>query len=249
MCTLVAAVGQFADWPLIVAANRDELLSRAASPPRIWDGAVPFLAPRDEVAGGSWLGLNARGVFVGVTNRFGVPRDDRRQSRGTLVTTALRHPSAQAIHLALKDLAPDAYNAFHLFYADRVSAHVTWCDGERVHQQTLGPGLHIITERSLGGDDRARTELVRQGFRAVAASLSPTVESLAALMRQHQPENPVGSPCVHLPELGYGTRSSLLLLLGKSWGPTRVLWAEGPPCQNAYVEQNHLLSALLADGL
>src|SRR5262249_49106759 len=80
MCSWVAAVAVFPEWPLVVAANRDERLDRAASGPRLWPGSPPFIAPVDEVAGGTWLGLNWFGLFVGVTNRFGVGRDDKRES-------------------------------------------------------------------------------------------------------------------------------------------------------------------------
>ena len=70
MCTLVAGFAPASPLPLWVAANRDELLARPASAPRRWPNE-PFWAPRDEVAGGSWLGLTRAGLFVGVTNRFG----------------------------------------------------------------------------------------------------------------------------------------------------------------------------------
>src|SRR5712692_8012823 len=73
VCTLICAFRVFPRWPLIVAANRDEHLNRPASPPRLWPGDLSFVAPRDEAAGGTWLGLNSAGLFVGVTNRFGVP--------------------------------------------------------------------------------------------------------------------------------------------------------------------------------
>lgn len=56
------------------------------------------MAPRDDVAGGTWLGVNAAGVFVGITNRYLGPKDDARVSRGALVTRALALPSAR-IHV------------------------------------------------------------------------------------------------------------------------------------------------------
>ncbi len=57
MCTLIAdhdGAGRL--W---IAANRDEVLVRPASAPRRWPGEQ-FVAPRDEVGGGTWLGLTAR---------------------------------------------------------------------------------------------------------------------------------------------------------------------------------------------
>ena len=77
MCTVILKVE--GDGRLWVAANRDEVLVRPATPPRRWPGEH-FVAPRDEVGGGTWLGLTATGLFVAVTNRFGAPKDERRAS-------------------------------------------------------------------------------------------------------------------------------------------------------------------------
>ena len=55
MCTLIASVGQVPGLPIVVAANRDEALDRPSSPPSLWHLQPPFIAPRDERAGGTWL--------------------------------------------------------------------------------------------------------------------------------------------------------------------------------------------------
>src|SRR3954468_4047366 len=99
MCTLVVAAHVFEGNPLVIVANRDERLDRASSPPSIWPGG--FLAPRDDVAGGTWLGVNPSGVFVGITNRYLGSQDATRVSRGALVVDALALGSARAIHDAL----------------------------------------------------------------------------------------------------------------------------------------------------
>src|SRR5262249_18053979 len=242
MCTLIAAVQIFPSYPLVIAANRDEDLHRPATPPFLWPGPLPFVAPRDEAAGGTWLGLNAAGLFVGITNRFGVPKDPRRSSRGQLVTEALLAPSASVLHQQLAGLAPARFNAFHLLYADRTTAYVTWSDGERVLQETLPPGVHIVTERSLGGDDRARTELIRKRWPRIQSE-DELLDELPMLLGVHT-EDPLGSICVHAPALNYGTRSSLILLLAASLGRSQFLWAEGSPCQVPYRDQARLLQEL-----
>ena len=242
MCTLICTFRAFPRWPLIVAANRDERLDRPAAPPELWRGDPPFIAPRDEAAGGTWLGLNSAGLFVGVTNRFGVPRDDRRASRGTLVTQALRSHSASALHQALKSTPAHWFNAFHLFYADRSAAYVTWSDSEKMTQEQLAPGLHIVTERSLGSDDRARTELIRSRW-AQFGGAEPTENGLAELLRIHS-EDAVGGTCIHAPALNYGTRSSLILFVGEVLNDTRLLWAEGHPCTAPYASQESLVRTL-----
>lgn len=234
MCTLAAAVRVYPGYPLVLAANRDEQLDRASGGPRLWPGGVPFFAPIDEVAGGTWLGLNANGVFVGVTNRFGVDRDHARESRGTLVVEALGAVSASALHASLARLPPTRFNAFHLFYADARDAFITWSNGTGVQQQTLAPGLHVITERSLGGADHDRTERVVERWPDGAAL--PTPESLASLMSIHREDDPLGSICVHAPAFNYGTRSSLVLLRAESLRDSRWLWSDRAPCQQPHRE-------------
>jgi uncharacterized protein with NRDE domain len=247
VCTLIAAFRAFPTWSLVIAANRDERLDRASSPPRIWPGPPAFIAPRDDAAGGTWLGLNCFDVFVGVTNRFGVDRDERRESRGKLVAESLAYRSARALHEHLAALYPTRFNAFHLLYADRSNAYVTWSNGAAVSQSELSPGVHIITERSLGGDDHERTELIRSRWPA-KGSEEISEAHLAALLRLHA-ANPIGGVCVHADALNYGTRSSTLLFLGKDPASTRLLWAEGHPCAAEYQSEDSLLRQLRASAL
>lgn len=82
MCTLVVASHVLPDRSLVVVANRDEQLDRASSPPFRWREG--FFAPRHDVAGGTWLGVNDDGVFVGITNRYLGGKDATRASRGEL---------------------------------------------------------------------------------------------------------------------------------------------------------------------
>ncbi|MFT3773238.1 MAG: NRDE family protein [Minicystis sp.] len=240
MCTLVASVRPSPSIALVVAANRDEATSRPASPPFLWPGSPAIVAPRDDLAGGTWLGLNAHGLFVGITNRAGVLPDPTRRSRGALVVDALHAPSAAALHARLADLDPGAHNPFHLLYADRESAHLTWSDGHALHRSDLAPGLHVITERSFGAGSEARAALVRRRW-ADLTDLTPA--SLGPLLAEHA-EDPFEATCVHADARGYGTRSSMILRLADRWADTRFLWAEGRPCRTPFVEQDALVHAL-----
>jgi uncharacterized protein with NRDE domain len=245
MCTLAALVGASPSIPLVVAANRDEFLARPAVPPFLWPGSPRVLSPRDEVAGGTWLGLNEHALFVGVTNRAGGPPDPSRKSRGALVAEALRAPTAKALHERLADLDPRTYNPFHLLYADRATAHLTWSDGAALHREDLAPGLQVVTERSLGAAEDHRGPAVRRSWDALRGDLSPA--ALGALLGRHATgEDPFASTCVHADPFGYGTRSSLVLILGQRWADTRFLWAEGKPCVTPFVEQAALVQALAA---
>jgi uncharacterized protein with NRDE domain len=246
MCTLIASVRQHPRTPLIVAANRDEVLDRPAAGPFRWPGE-DFVAPRDERAGGTWLGLNGRGLFVAVTNRFPAERKLGRESRGTLVVEALRAPSARALHAHLATLSPTRFNAFHLFYADASDAFVTASDGEALRQAALAPGLQVVTERSLGGDDHARQSLVRAAWPTAAPNgEEPTPEALFALLAQRRPDDPLGGVCVNEPAWNYGTRSALVLFRREPLAASRFFWADGPPNRTPFVERPDLISSLVS---
>ena len=152
MCTLILAHRVWSDAPLVAAGNRDESLSRPAGAPRIWwQQPIPILAPVDQQAGGTWLGVHAEGLFAGVTNRVGTgPPDRDRPSRGLLVLTALEERTAERAAARVLGLDPGRFNRFHLLLADRASAFLIWADEGRVESVELSPGVHVVTERSLG---------------------------------------------------------------------------------------------------
>ncbi len=120
MCTVVLLRRPGARWPLLLAANRDELKSRPWRPPgRHWPDRREVVAGLDEQAGGSWLGVNDYGLVATVLNRVGTlgPETGKR-SRGELVLEALDHADATAAAAALADLEPAAYRPFNLIVAD-----------------------------------------------------------------------------------------------------------------------------------
>src|SRR5512138_765289 len=119
MCTLAVALGVDRRWPVVVAANRDERLGRASDGWALRDGAggVRFAAPADLVAGGTWIGVSARGVFAALTNYHAplewYPDPDRR-SRGEIVPLALAVDSASEARSKLAGAAAEGWNPFHL---------------------------------------------------------------------------------------------------------------------------------------
>ncbi len=124
MCTLVMLRRPETRWPLIVAANRDELSTRPwQGPARHWPDRPEVVAGKDMTAGGTWLGVNDDGLFAAVLNRPGTlgPADGKR-SRGELVLETLDHAEARLAAEALSDLNPESYRPFNLIIADRYDA-------------------------------------------------------------------------------------------------------------------------------
>ncbi|MCL2831020.1 MAG: NRDE family protein [Betaproteobacteria bacterium] len=57
MCLILVAWQVHPDYPLVVAANRDEFFARPTAPAAFWAESPHILAGRDLEAGGTWLGL------------------------------------------------------------------------------------------------------------------------------------------------------------------------------------------------
>ncbi|WP_153117468.1 NRDE family protein [Rhodocyclus tenuis] len=57
MCLIVLAWQAHPDYPLLVAANRDEFFARPSAAAAFWDDAPAVFGGRDLQAGGSWLGI------------------------------------------------------------------------------------------------------------------------------------------------------------------------------------------------
>ncbi len=135
------------DFPLILAANRDELYARPADPPGLLAASPPAIGGRDRQAGGTWLGVNARGLVVAITNREGGTVDPARPSRGLLTLRALEHRTAAEVRLWLEaELSRVPQNPFNLLYADRDAGWVTHASAEGGPEtRALDPGLHLLT--------------------------------------------------------------------------------------------------------
>ncbi|MAH55261.1 MAG: hypothetical protein CL531_03275 [Aestuariibacter sp.] len=68
MCIIFAAVQQHPDYPLIIAANRDEFYARPTAPSSFWHTHPDMLAGKDLSAGGTWMGVTRNGHIAALTN-------------------------------------------------------------------------------------------------------------------------------------------------------------------------------------
>ncbi len=119
MCLMVLAWRSHPDYPLILAANRDEFYLRRTRPAAWWGHAVSVLAGHDEEAGGTWLGITRRGRFAALTNvRAPSERNPHAPSRGTLVLSALQSAESSAAWLDSNAARMSAYNGFNLLLGD-----------------------------------------------------------------------------------------------------------------------------------
>ena len=68
MCLILFAHRAHPDYPLVVAANRDEWFRRPTAPAAFWPDAPEVFAGRDLEQQGTWLGVTRNGRFAALTN-------------------------------------------------------------------------------------------------------------------------------------------------------------------------------------
>ena len=223
MCTVVILRRADHDWPILFAANRDEMADRPWKPPaRHWPDRANVRAGIDEFAGGTWLGVNDEGVVAGLLNRReSLGPDPRLRTRGELVLEALDHADAADAVAALADLDGRGYRSFNMVVADNRDAF--WLRslgataGGRVEVHELPAGLTMLTAHDLDDRASARTRTYLPRFREAPAP-DPGTGDWAAWEarlagREHAPDADAGEAMTVVTDFGFGTLSSSLIAL------------------------------------
>lgn len=227
MCSIVILRRPEHPWPLLFAGNRDEMLDRSwRMPGRHWPDRPEVVAGMDELAGGSWLGMNDYGVIATVLNRqHSLGPAAGKRSRGELVLEALEHADARDAAEALRALNPAAYRPFNLLLADNRDAYLLSLleageDGPaRLRLTAIPPGLHMLTAHDL--DDRASPRIRRYLPQFLAArEPDPETADWAAWQAiladpgdaERQPDEEMGAMCFRL-EIGFATLTSSVIAL------------------------------------
>ncbi|MFN4089695.1 MAG: NRDE family protein [Alphaproteobacteria bacterium] len=236
MCTVVVLRRPGDSWPLIMAANRDELLDRPwRAPARHWPDRPEVVAGMDELAGGSWLGVNDHGVAAAILNRrhsLG-PAPDKR-SRGELVLDALDHADASAAAGALAEIDGRAYRPFNMIVADNSAAFWIRNIGDRgpagVQVVPVGAGVSMLTAWDL--NDAAASDRTRLYLPRFHEATPPRPEAddwgdWAALLasRERAPGADDPNAAMHVDTgWGFGTVSSSLIALPAAGKGAKPRW-------------------------
>ena len=225
MCTVVFLRRPDHQWPLILGSNRDEKSDRQWQPPgRHWPDRENVVAGLDELAGGSWLGVNDEGVVAGILNRKGsLGPDEKFRSRGELVLEALDHCDAIYAVEAMAELNSSAYRSFNMFIADNRDAW--WLrsmgpTGKKVDIFEIPNGFSMLTASDLNSNDSARNKFHLPNFRR-ANSPDPEAndwQSWKELMnsKDHAPGESFSESMLIDINQGFGTLSTSLIALETS---------------------------------
>ncbi|MFT4839657.1 MAG: hypothetical protein ACI8UD_000083 [Planctomycetota bacterium] len=241
MCSLIVLRGLSVDYPLIIAANRDEQTGRKAAPPGIWEGERRrILSPRDRVAGGTWLCVNDLGHFAGLTNVIGEPSIMGAPSRGHLPHLALDHDDVESgVQAVLKLVREHQHSGFQLVVADRDRMVVIRnAKGQVSCDEWLNPVLSLTNEHAAGDwSPRHLDPALAEGL-----AIDDRLHALATAVCDRGGDG-FHTVCKH--GENYATvSSSLVAVPGDDSGGLIWRYAAGPPDVTSYRNYSNLAARL-----
>ena len=228
MCLILIAHGAHSDFPLVIAANRDEYYQRPTARAAFWQDHPHIVAGRDLECMGTWLGVTRAGRFAALTN-FRDPRERKTDapSRGHLVSDFLASDLDPRAYLDAIMAGASRYNGFNLLAGD---ADGVFCFSNRESTvQALSPGIHGLSNHLLN----TPWPKVERGKRRLQAALAeePSTEALLDLLHDREPVAQSELPDTGIgPEMErvlspalivsaqYGTRASTAVLFGQDGG-------------------------------
>ena len=220
MCLVVIAFAADSEWPLLLAANRDEFHARPTREADWWPEDADILGGRDLLAGGSWLAVHRDGRFATVTNyRDAAPKTTGLRSRGELVTGFLRSSLSPMDYLGGIDGA--AYDGFNLLVGN--AAELGYLSNREPEPRRLDAGIYGIANDRLDSHC-GKVQRSTARMRKLLAEGSVDEAGLLRLLGDREPEpaasvspgrlpfetaHAVTAPFIVLPE--FGTRCSTLV--------------------------------------
>lgn len=217
MCLIVLAHRFSEDFPLVLAANRDEDYDRPTHDAHPWSGMEDVVGGRDALYGGAWLAVRRGGRLAAVTNLAGAER--RKRSRGFLVRDYVTGDMPADSYAA--EIARDAaeYAGFHLI-AGEAAGELLYVTPEV--QTPLAPGLHAFSNAPAGEEWPKTAYAVQRLENALAiANVESLVDELMRFLAEPRGTGAVESE-VFIAGNRYGTRSSAVVVATR----TEILFAE-----------------------
>ena len=242
MCLVTFAIDQHPDYPFILVANRDEFYSRESQRMHWWQQGTEahgpsWLAGRDAVAGGTWLGVTKSGRWAAVTNyRETGTMPANPTTRGRLVTDFLSAKISPDEYLASLQKHSQQYGGFNLLLGERDS--VSWFSNRSNDSQgysELPSGIYGLSNHLL--DTRwPKVDKAKNSLRSVIEQEAIGLQDLSSILMDEAvandadlPDTGVGiekermlsSIFIRSPQHDYGTRCSTVLTISRQ-GRMRV---------------------------
>ncbi|MBK8171624.1 MAG: NRDE family protein [Sandaracinaceae bacterium] len=263
MCTIIILKNVHPEYPVVIAANRDEYLARRTTNVTLLNKSPRTVGGRDEKSGGTWMGANEYGIFASVTNqRTFSSADSTKASRGDIPFEILKMRMIENARAYVEALDPSKYNPFNLIFGNQKEMWVAYAH-PGVNKMALEPvpdGVHVLPNDVL--DSPAFSKVVRAvdllgttldvPFPVLMKRLVHVLGNHETPPFEHVPMPPnnniltravaqqLDAICIHTPT--YGTRSATVIALDNE-GVAEYRYANGPTCRTDFVDVRNLLDS------
>ena len=220
MCLIAFAHRHHARFPLVVAANRDELHRRPTAPLSFWADCPRVLAGRDLLGRGTWLGVSRGGRFAALTNTHsgtGAPgraAPPGAPSRGLLVSDFLRGARSPRDYLREVAARGGDYDGFSLVTGD--GRELGYYSNRGPAPVILPPGVYGLSNALLDAP-WPKVERIKAGVSEILSRRSWRPEALMELLADRA-SRAAGGPRDRGRESGSGGRRAALFLRGEHYG-------------------------------
>lgn len=234
--------------PILVAYNREEPLDRICPAPSIQSGKPRILASMDQHTGGTYLGMNQNGLFVGVIRRkrYDTPMNPR--SRGALAREMLKCNSAQhALDVGMEALETGQYGGCNFCIADPESGWVINSANETTAVE-LQQGLCVVGKHDINDPRDERSQMAQRLLTLQTLDSPVKFLAIASKVLARTPTAP-GRPSMVVKEKDYGTVSSTLISLGMKPRDAIYQYSNGSPDVSKFEDYSPLLRDILSRGL
>lgn len=253
MCTLMVLHNVHDNYPLIIAANRDEAYDRQSEEPDfIQLLPLAVVAPRDVLRGGTWMGAAQGGWFVGLTNQDAGGTLSNKKSRGEVVRNCLLMGDHRQVTRYLVGLNPKDYNPFNLVFGRPEAMFLC-----KVHHdipidlEIISQGVTIITNDTISNKYSLKEIRATMSCKKIGRQddEDTVINKLEEILSTHdEGSEPHQSLCIH-DEVGkFGTRSSSVVFVTNN-GDIDYFHSEGHLCTSAGLSLNRHLTSIDFDSL
>lgn len=228
MCLITFAHRAHSEFPLLVAANRDEYYDRPTAGIHFWDERPELAAGRDLAAGGTWMGITRSGRFAAITNHRNPPSTPAApRSRGLLTLDFLAGSEEPGDYLAGLAAQGGQYAGFNLVVGQ--GEDLWYFSNIEGKPRRLASGVYSLSNGLLDSGwpkqrsaERRLAELL--GRDIDHGLLEQTVNDRAPSEDAHLPDTGIGleleralsSQFIVMPR--YGTRATTTLAIHESGG-------------------------------
>ncbi|MEX0963205.1 MAG: NRDE family protein [Pseudohongiellaceae bacterium] len=253
MCLIIFAYQSDPRFPLVVAANRDELYTRPSAQADLWtdeNSRVELLSGRDLLAGGTWLGVTQQGRFAAVTNiRDPSLTEPKPRSRGDLTRQFLAGDATPEQYCAQLSQNYEQFAGYNLLVGDRNSLFYVNNQEEKVWKLEAGYYglsnglLNTSWPKVVQGKGRLRSliespeEITTDALIRMMADRTPAVDAdLPNTGIEIKLERNLSSAFILNPQRNYGTLCSTAVIFERAG---KIRFSEQNFNSNGHKTQGH----------